>query len=104
MLCPSAKLWSHNSDMNGNMLTGMLNHKTNKQTCLLMGKYATLLVQKFRHRQFDKSASVTSLGCIVVQVTLIVVFTTNEPPRGKTNNVVSEQVRYKPGCTSTEDG
>ena len=28
----------------------------------------------------------------------------NEPPRGKTNNVVSEQVRHKPGCTSTEDG
>ena len=27
-----------------------------------------------------------------------------EPPRGKTNNVVSEQVRHKPGCTSTEDG
>ena len=25
-----------------------------------------------------------------------------EPPRGKTNNVVSEQVRHKPGCTSTE--
>ena len=23
-------------------------------------------------------------------------------PRGKTNNVVSEQVRYKPACTSTE--
>ena len=27
-----------------------------------------------------------------------------EPPRGKTNNVVSEQVRHKAGCTSTEDG
>ena len=26
-----------------------------------------------------------------------------EPPRGKTNNVVSEQVRHKPGCTSTEN-
>ena len=26
----------------------------------------------------------------------------NEPPRGKTNNVVSEQVRHKPTCTSTE--
>ena len=26
-----------------------------------------------------------------------------EPSRGKTNNVVSEQVRHKPGCTSTED-
>ena len=27
---------------------------------------------------------------------------TNEPPRGKTNNVVSELVRHKPACTSTE--
>ena len=25
-----------------------------------------------------------------------------EPPRGKTNNVVSEQVRHKPACTSKE--
>ena len=27
-----------------------------------------------------------------------------EPPRGKTNNVVSEQVRHKPACTVIEDG
>ena len=27
-----------------------------------------------------------------------------EPPRGKTNNVVFEQVRHKPVRTSTEDG
>ena len=26
----------------------------------------------------------------------------NEPPRGKTNNVVSEQVPHKPTCTVTE--
>ena len=26
-----------------------------------------------------------------------------EPSRGKTNNVVSEQVRHKPACTGTED-
>ena len=25
-----------------------------------------------------------------------------EPPRGKTNNVVSEQFRHKPACTVTE--
>ena len=30
--------------------------------------------------------------------------TLNEPSRGKTNNVVSEQVRHKLGCTSTDDG
>ena len=28
----------------------------------------------------------------------------NEPPRGKTNNVVSDQVRHKPACTVTEAG
>ena len=26
-----------------------------------------------------------------------------EPPRGKTNSVVSEQVQHKSGCTVTED-
>ena len=31
-----------------------------------------------------------------------VMLKTYEPPRGKTNNVVSEQVRHKPACTSTE--
>ena len=25
-----------------------------------------------------------------------------EPPRGKTNNVVSEQVQHKPACAATE--
>ena len=29
---------------------------------------------------------------------------TNEPPRGKTNNVASEQVRHKHSCASKEDG
>ena len=28
----------------------------------------------------------------------------NEPPHGKTNNVVSEQFRHKPCCTSIEAG
>ena len=28
----------------------------------------------------------------------------NEPPRGRTNNVVSEQVRHKSGCIVTEAG
>ena len=27
----------------------------------------------------------------------------HEPPRGKTNNVVSDQVRHKPACTVTEE-
>ena len=29
---------------------------------------------------------------------------TFEPPSGKTKNVVSDQVQYKPACTITEDG
>ena len=29
---------------------------------------------------------------------------TFEPPRGKTNNVVSEHVRHKPACKATEAG
>ena len=33
---------------------------------------------------------------------ILLVFLSFEPPRGKTNNVVPEQVRYKPACTSTE--
>ena len=28
----------------------------------------------------------------------------NEPRHEETNNVVSEQVRHKPSCTSTKDG
>ena len=32
----------------------------------------------------------------------LVMFLPYEPHRGKTNNVVSEQVRHKPACTSTE--
>ena len=28
----------------------------------------------------------------------------DEPPRGKTNNVVFDQVRHKPACTATEAG
>ena len=28
----------------------------------------------------------------------------NKPHRGKTNNLVSEHVRHKPGCAATEDG
>ena len=31
-------------------------------------------------------------------------FITSEPSRGKTNNVVSEQVPHKSGCTGTKAG
>ena len=46
---------------------------------------------------FDKSEQVWELVSDIA-----VSKTTYEPPRGKTNNVVSEQVRHKPACTSTE--
>ena len=40
---------------------------------------------------------------ICVQGSLMIpLLVTFEPPREKTNNVVSEQVRHKPACTSTE--
>ena len=42
---------------------------------------------------FDHMHNMDSLAAIRV------VF---EPPRGKTNNVVSEQVRHKPTCTVPE--
>ena len=35
---------------------------------------------------------------------LMFIYFIYEPPRGKTNNVVSEQVRHKSGCTVTENG
>ena len=37
-----------------------------------------------------------NLYCVIEYETL-----RYEPPRGKTNNVVSEQVQHKPTCTST---
>ena len=45
------------------------------------------------------------LACVKndqIIIAISAVSVTNEPPRGKTNNVVSEQVRHKPTCTSTE--
>ena len=37
-------------------------------------------------------------------VTLDIMNVTFKPPRGKTNNVVSDQVMHKPACTATEAG
>ena len=48
----------------------------------------------------------SKLGKIEKEMTDMIPFAldvnTYEPPRGKTNNVVSEQVRQKSGCTVTE--
>ena len=40
----------------------------------------------------------------IKKLLIIIVTNTNEPPHKKTNNVVSKQVRHKPGCTTTEAG
>ena len=58
---------------------------------------------KYKHRLlliFFYLMAVSSLRvlCEVCVLCFVIV----EPPRGKTNNVVSEQVRHKPACTSTE--
>ena len=41
-------------------------------------------------------------GDLLLEEEVTGMFNSYEPPRGKTNNVVSEQVRHKPACTSTE--
>ena len=42
--------------------------------------------------------------CCLIELYFLDELTTKilEPPRGKTNNVVFEQVRHKPACTVTE--
>ena len=40
-------------------------------------------------------------NCVYIEK-LIIMILLHEPPRWKTNNVVSEQVRHKPTCTGTE--
>ena len=64
---------------------------------------AYLYINKYRLCQNDEiddsllpSFFFHTIGSVVFR------FITYEPPRGKTNNVVSEQVRHKPACTSTE--
>ena len=49
-------------------------------------------------RMFTENVSGSPLCIFCNQIRVIF-----EPPRGKTNNVVSEQVRQKPDCTSTEE-
>ena len=41
---------------------------------------------------------------VILEVPIALCNKTYEPPHVKTNNVVSEQVSHKLGCTSTEDG
>ena len=49
-----------------------------------------------------KAATILEFGNMIILIVSIALLTTFEPPRGKTNNVVSEEVRHKPTCTSTE--
>ena len=46
-------------------------------------------------------ATLQSIGQEAAKGTLKTAY---EPPRGKTNNVVAEQVQHKLRCASTEDG
>ena len=70
-----------------------------------MRLHSDVSVRKWCPRTADSSyhehstQSVQLLGMSLEQFIL-----TYEPPRGKTNNVVSEQGRHKPTCTSTEAG
>ena len=50
------------------------------------------------------SACWTYFNIIKPSCQTVYVILTYEPSRGKTNNVVSEQVRHKPACTATEAG
>ena len=57
------------------------------------------------NKENEKKAGVWNKAKVGVVSTIIELFKhykKNEPPHGKTNNVVSEQVRHKPSCTSTE--
>ena len=54
-------------------------------------------------REIDLRSKMKTVSCIAVMVMLVTgAVPCFEPPRGKTNNVVSEQVRHKPTCTATE--
>ena len=53
-----------------------------------------------RSLSFDISVSITSSNVLTYDL----VFFKNELCHEKTNNVDSNQVWHKPGCTGTEDG
>ena len=57
------------------------------------------LKKKKKSTEMFHFQSQKNIGIIMIMSGRVLV---NEPPRGKTNNVVSEQVRHKPACTSTE--
>ena len=40
----------------------------------------------------------------IIQKAAFLMTSSNEPCHEKTNVLVSDQVRHKPGCTATEDG
>ena len=56
--------------------------------------------EKYRSKYFIIGNS----NCLNTKITdFLTLETSNEPPRGKTSNVVSDQVRHKPTCAVTED-
>ena len=50
------------------------------------------------------SQGIVCCGIEKVKFGLDLICSIIEPPHGKTNNVVSEQVQYQPACTVTEAG
>ena len=68
-----------------------------KNLCLLHGQ---IFVMYVNNRDTDQNAYTKSICWLDSQKFCHLII---EPPRGKTNNVVSEQVRHKPACTSTEE-
>ena len=76
---------------------------------LLLCLYRSVCVRPVRkpHCWFSHEAAhivlfIASIVSSNVQHLLNSLVHTNEPPHRKTNNVVSEQVRHKPACTSTK--
>ena len=62
----------------------------------------------WNNKQHIEASSLEGLITHVIEVyslhdVLCVLCVIIEPPRGKTNNLVFEQVRHKPSCMSTEE-
>ena len=72
-----------------------------------LDKSVTLTLKEFKDMQRDQCEhALTQLNALRDKIIEIAwescAVSRYEPPRGKTNNVVSEQVRHKSSCTSIE--
>ena len=69
---------------------------------LVVYSYFDLVEFTVRHRSW--SFILKNLETLFLDDTPSLSHFVNEPPHGKTNNVVSEQVRHKPVCAVKEAG